>query len=217
MTIDFPQVSFLLEQSGIQNPKLQIPENLDATVSCLMEDITSATERASQFRPSRPQTASIPDCILLKIRDKNRNRNSWDHSRDPALKNRTNRLQRSINLNFSMLKTPALTASSLKSRVIAKAPRRWSKDFVTRRCKPFSSYQEAHSRSPTQKEPRSLSTRSTVNAPSTSLLQNSNNSSVAFLFYWQLQCSQFRIFFCHNRRGGFWHPFVKSQGKHRCG
>ena len=70
-----------------------IDARLDELTSAIHEAITAS---APKRQPAKQPLPSIPPTILANIREKNRLRRDWQINRDPATKNRINRLQRWI-------------------------------------------------------------------------------------------------------------------------
>ena len=72
-----------------------IDARLDELTNAIHETMSASAPKSN---PAKKTLVSIPSTILANIREKNRLRRHWQIDRDPATKNRINRLQRWIGI-----------------------------------------------------------------------------------------------------------------------
>ncbi|GFQ84459.1 putative RNA-directed DNA polymerase from transposon X-element [Trichonephila clavata] len=94
----------ILSSTIAGNPTINNEEDIEDAINSLNNNIHSAINNSSKFKSMKQDFTLVPYPTRIKIREKNRLRKLWQHTRYPPLKTELNRLQREIKRDLSYIK-----------------------------------------------------------------------------------------------------------------
>ncbi|GFQ88782.1 putative RNA-directed DNA polymerase from transposon X-element, partial [Trichonephila clavata] len=94
----------ILSSTIAGNPTINNEEDIEDAINSLNYNIHSAINNSSKFKSMKQDFTLVPYPTRIKIREKNRLRKLWQHTRYPPLKTELNRLQREIKRDLSYIK-----------------------------------------------------------------------------------------------------------------
>ncbi|GFQ82783.1 RNA-directed DNA polymerase from mobile element jockey [Trichonephila clavata] len=86
------------------NPTINNTEEIDEAINSLNYNIHTALNQSSKFKSMKQDFTLVPYSTRIKIREKNRLRKLWQHTRYPPLRTELNRLQRDIKRDLLNIK-----------------------------------------------------------------------------------------------------------------